>query len=52
MFMLTFKVKTELTAVILTLKKVRNTEDFESLKDSTDKFSATISKAGEVFIHT
>ena len=52
MSILTFKAKTELTAAILTLNKVRNTEDLKSLRDLTDKLSATISKAEEVFIHT
>ena len=51
MFMLTSKVKTEFTAAILTLNKVRNTEDLKSLRDLTDKLSATIFKAEEVFIH-
>ena len=51
MSMLTFKVKTELTATILTLNKVRNTEDLKSLRNSTDKLSATISKVEKVFIH-
>ena len=52
MSMLTFKAKTELTAAILTLNKARDTEDFKSLKNLTDKLSATISKAEEVSIHT
>ena len=52
MFMLTSKAKTELTAAILALDKVRNIEDFKSLKDLIDKLSATISKVEEVFIHT
>ena len=51
MSMLTSKAKTELTAAILTLDKARNTEDLKSLKDSTDKLSATIFKAEEVSIH-
>ena len=52
MSILTFKVKTELTAAILTLDKVRNTEDLKFLKDLINKLSATISKVEEVFIHT
>ena len=51
MSMLTSKAKTELTAAILALDKARDTEDLESLRDSTDKLSATISKAEEVSIH-
>ena len=51
MSMLTSKAKTEFTAAILTLNKVRNTEDLKSLKDLTDKLSATIFKAEEVSIH-
>ena len=50
--MLTSKVKTELTTTILTLNKIRNTKDSKFLKNLTDKLSATISKAEEVFIHT
>ena len=52
MFILTLKVKTEFTAAILTLNKIRNTEDLKSFKDLINKLSATISKAEEVFIHT
>ena len=52
MSILTFKAKTELTAAILTLNKVRNIEDLKSFKDSTDKLSAIIFKAEKVFIHT
>ena len=51
MFILTSKVKTEFTAAILTLNKVKDTEDFKSFKNSTDKLSTTISKVEEVFIH-
>ena len=52
MFMLTSKVKTEFTAAILTLNKVRNIEDFKSFKDLIDKLSATIFRAEKVFIYT
>ena len=52
MSMLTSKVKTELTAAILTLNKVRDIEDLKFLKDLIDKLSAIIFKAEEVFIHT
>ena len=51
MFILTFKVKTELTTAILTLNKARDTEDLKSFKNSTDKLSATIFKTEEVSIH-
>ena len=51
MFMLTFKVKTEFTAVILTLNKVRNIEDSKFLKNLKIKLSAIFFKAEEVFIH-
>ena len=51
MSMLIFKAKTELTAAILALNKVRDTEDLKSFKNLTDKLSATISKAEEVSIH-
>ena len=51
MFMLTSKAKTELTAAILTLDNARDIEDLKSLKNSTDKLSATIFKAEEVSIH-
>ena len=51
MSMLTSKAKTELIAAILTLNKARDTEDLKSLRDLTDKLSATISKAEEVSIH-
>ena len=49
--MLTSKAKTELTAAILTLNKVRDTEDFKFLRDLIDKLSATISRAEKLFIH-
>ena len=50
--MLTFKVKTEFTAAILTLNKVRNTENLKSFKNLMNKLSITIFKAEEVSIHT
>ena len=50
--MLTFKVKTEFTAAILTSNKVRNTENLKFFKDLTNKLSTAIFKAEEVFIHT
>ena len=51
MSMFTSKVKTELTAAILTLNKVRNTEDFKSFKDLTDKLFTIIFKVEEVSIY-
>ncbi|KAL8690703.1 MAG: hypothetical protein Q9224_004345 [Gallowayella concinna] len=51
MSMLSPKAKTELTAAVLALDKARDTEGLESLRDSTDKLPATISRAEEVSLN-
>ena len=51
MSILTSKVKTEFTAAIFTLNKVRNIKDLKFLRNLTDKLSATIFRVEEVSIH-